>query len=303
MENSPLVTIAVCTRKRPEMVVKCLRSVIDQQTTFPFEIVVVENDTEQMARSVIEELIPDAAEKGVELRYFCEPEQGISHARNRCAAECRGKLMACLDDDEWAEPDWAQQLVEVQRETGADAVYGHWVPIYPEGFPEYIKKVQRPDSLVPEGGTLIKAAAGTILFTREALLSRTPPFDPAYGKTGSEDMDFTLFLTSRGKKIVKTYRAVLYEIQPLERAKMWYYWERHFRNCAMNAGIHYKYYYPLNGTRLNVRLIFKCLWEVIKTTPFLFVRPRQAFFKMGVYTFSCLGYAAFYLGIKRTGYH
>ena len=302
--TEPLVTIAVCTRKRPEMVVKCLRSLIAQVTDFRYDIVVVENDAEQITRAAIEELIPEAAEKGVELRYFCEPEQGISHARNRCAAECRGEFLAFLDDDEWTEPDWAQQLLEVQRETGADAVCGHLIPVFEEGFPEYIKRAVWQKSSVPEGGTLLRAGTGTILFTREALRLRTPPFDPAYGKIGGEDLDYTAFLTSQGKKIVKTYRAVLYEIQPIHpRAKMRYYWERWFRGGAINAGINYKYYYPLNGTRVNAWLFLKDLWEVIKTTPALLVRPRQAFLKMGSYFSRGLGFAAFYLGIKKIGYH
>ncbi|MDO4551715.1 MAG: glycosyltransferase [Planctomycetia bacterium] len=80
----PLVTIGVCTRKRPEMVVKCLRSLFELETSFKYDIVVVENDEEQTTRKEIETLKPEASACGIELRYYCEPEQNISIARNRC---------------------------------------------------------------------------------------------------------------------------------------------------------------------------------------------------------------------------
>ena len=80
--NRPFVSIAVCTFRRPEGIRDCLESLLAQKCEFPFEIVVVENEETQSSRTVIESFLPKAAEKGIDLRYFCETQRGISFARN-----------------------------------------------------------------------------------------------------------------------------------------------------------------------------------------------------------------------------
>ena len=67
-ESSPLVTVGVCTYKRPEGIAKCLRSLIDQQTSIPFDIVVTENDASQGSKAVIEQIADEAKEKGIEIQ-------------------------------------------------------------------------------------------------------------------------------------------------------------------------------------------------------------------------------------------
>ncbi len=300
--SEPLVTLAVCTRKRPEMVVRCLRSLIAQQTSFAFDIVVVENDVQQAARAAIESLIPEAAEKGIELRYFCEPEQNISIARNRCAAECRGEFLACLDDDEWAEADWVEQFVLVQQETDADAVCGHLAPVFEDGFPEYMKKTQWTFADVPEKTEMYKAPGGCMLFKKSTLCARTPPYDLNFGKTGGEDVDFSIFLTSQGKKIVKTYRAIIYEIQPLSRGKMRWCWERAFRTSLVGAAVHRRYYYCMNGARVNFKYFCMHAWLAIKNLPWLLIHPQQAMLIIGIHLAQCLGIIAYYLGVRKEGY-
>lgn len=303
MEKRPLVTIAVCTYKRPEMVERCLRSLFVQDAFFAFDIVVVENDVARGSRAVIEALILEAAEKGIDLRYYCEPEQNISAARNRCVAECRGEFLAFLDDDEWTEKDWVQNLVDVQRETEADAVCGEVIPVFEDGFPLYIQKVVYPLRAVAEGQELSRAPTGVILFRKTLFDLRKPVFDPAFGKTGSEDIDFTCFIVTQQKRIVKTFRAKAYEIQPLSRGKMRFYWERVFRTCSVSAGINRKYYGFLNGTLVNLRLFLKNFILFGISLPFLLTFQKRRFFKSGLDAAACLGFIAYIFGIKKTGYH
>ncbi len=300
MENNFLVTITVCTYKRPEMVVRCLRSLIAQQTDFSFDIVVVENDAAQGSREVIEALIPEAAEKGIALRYYCESVQNISAARNRCVAECQGEFLAMMDDDEWAAADWAQKLMDAQRETGADVVSGCVEPLYEDGFPNYLKDVllwyRGP---FVDKQSVMQTATNSSLFRKSVLETRPEPFDLQYGKSGGEDTELSFYLISQGVKMVKTSQAVVYEVQPLSRASMMYYWRRIYREGHLAAGIHVKYYYRMNGTRVNAWVFFKGGWEILKAVPLLLVTPRKAIFRMGFHACRSLGILAWYLGFKK----
>lgn len=300
MENHPLVTIAVCTYKRETMMEKCLRSLIAQETDFRYDIVVVENDAAQGARAMIESMIPSAAEKGVEIRYYCETQPSISLSRNRCVAECRGEFLAFIDDDEWAAPDWLAKLVEVQRETGADVVSGCAEPIYAEGYPEYLKGMllwYRGN--FREKQEITQTATNSVLLRKTALELRTPFFNPAY--TRSSDTEMSFFLRSHGIKMVKTHQAMVYETQPLSRGRMTYYWGRAFREANVIAGLHREYYYRMNGFRVNARLFMGSLWEMLKTLPMLVIRPRRAFFWLVFQTCRAAGIAAWYLGAKGGG--
>ena len=57
----------------------------------------------------------DEAEKLVArygFRYALEPHPGHSWARNKAVAECRGEILAFMDDDMIADPHWLSAIVK-----------------------------------------------------------------------------------------------------------------------------------------------------------------------------------------------
>ena len=293
--TSPLVTVGVCTYKRPEGIAKCLRSLIDQQTTIPFDIVVTENDASQGAKGIIEQIAEDAKEKGIEIRYYCEPEPNISIARNRCAAECRGEFLAFIDDDEWAEPDWLEKLVEVQREYNADVVHGLTLPEYEQGFPETMKGLIDFRKYWHEGMVIESTATGCTLFRLAMLKTRDFPFDVSFGKTGGEDTECTFFLfQKKGAKIIQSFKPIVYEFYPVERSKISYYWKRSYREGFFQSKIYRKYYYRLVGAKVNIKRALRSLWTCICYIPMLFYKPRRAFTSIMSGFASFCGIIAFY---------
>ncbi|MDO4551714.1 MAG: hypothetical protein Q4C96_10745, partial [Planctomycetia bacterium] len=194
---------------------------------------------------------------------------------------------------------WLQSLVDVQRETGADVVNGCVEPQYEEGFPSYLKGIllwYRGN--FQEKQEVYQAPTGSVLYKRKMFFLRTPAFNLVYGKTGGEDTEFSFFLISRGIKMVKTHQALAYEFQPLERGKMLYYWRRIFRQSHLAAGIHYRYYYRMNGARVNGWLFLKGVGEILRNIPLLLIMPRKAFFRMGFHFSRSLGILAWHLGIQ-----
>ena len=66
----------------------------------------------------------------------------MAHARNSGVAAARAPLIAFLDDDEEAPPQWLAGLMQVQAETDADVVFG---PVRGRA-PESVNSCQAPSS-------------------------------------------------------------------------------------------------------------------------------------------------------------
>lgn len=293
---SPLVTIGVCTYKRPEGIAKCLRSLIDQQTSVPFDIVVTENDPAQGSKAVIEQIADEAKGKGIEIRYYCEPEPNISIARNRCVAECRGEFLAFIDDDEWAEPDWLEKLVEVQREYDADVVHGLEINEYVEGFPESLKGFFDFRKYWHEGMVVESTATNSTLFRLCTLQCREEPFDISFGKTSGEDTECTFYLFQIGKaKIIQSLKPVVHDVHPLERGRISYFVRRAYREGYLQSKIYHMYYYRQVGAKVNFKRAMSSLFSSISHIPMLFYKPRRGFVIIARGLAAFWGILAFYL--------
>ncbi len=94
--------MVVCTRNRPAQLDQCLSSLA--ALDYPeYDVVVVDNaPSDQRSREV-------ALRWGV--RYFTEPVRGLSRARNCGARASSSEIVAFIDDDALAEPDWLSVLV------------------------------------------------------------------------------------------------------------------------------------------------------------------------------------------------
>lgn len=114
-DKGPVVSAIIPTYKRPKLVTRAIRSVLNQ-TIQDIEIIVVDDaspdDTEAVVRSV------DSAR----VRYIRhESNRGLPASRNTGIHAARGKFIAFLDDDdEWLPEKLAKQLRFVE-EYGLDA--------------------------------------------------------------------------------------------------------------------------------------------------------------------------------------
>jgi GT2 family glycosyltransferase len=96
-------TVAICTRERPEDLDRALSGVAGL-THRPEEIIVVDNAPATLAtRRVVE--------RWRTVRYVHEPGRGLDRARNRALRESRTEIVAFVDDDAVAEPEWLAALL------------------------------------------------------------------------------------------------------------------------------------------------------------------------------------------------
>lgn len=218
---TPLISVCVCTYRRPEQLEQLLKK-LDQQVTrglFKFSIVVVDNDAQQSARRIVESCAERAR---VPIAYNVEPQQNIAVARNKSVTMAAGELVAFIDDDEEPSNEWLCRLYEVLIEYGADGVLGPVLPKFEKDAPNWAVKgqvFQRPG--FKTGAVIHWSVTGTgnVLIKREILLESDGPFNPQLG-AGGEDIDFFCRAMSRGRMFVWSAEAVCHERVPPERTRV-----------------------------------------------------------------------------------
>jgi GT2 family glycosyltransferase len=109
------ITACVCTRDRSELLARALRSLL-AQTRPADDILVVDNAPRtDAAERLVREEFPTA-------RYVREPVAGLDVARNRALADSTRQVVAFLDDDAVAAPDWLAHTERVFLESERIAV-------------------------------------------------------------------------------------------------------------------------------------------------------------------------------------
>jgi glycosyltransferase involved in cell wall biosynthesis len=126
---APLVSAIICTHNRDTYLGAATDSLLKQD--FPdFEVVVVDNASNDRTGSVVEERLCDPR-----LKYVYEPAIGLSVARNTGAKESRGGILAYLDDDAVASPGWLSRLYAAYQSNEKLAVAGGKVTLlWPPGL-------------------------------------------------------------------------------------------------------------------------------------------------------------------------
>lgn len=122
-EPLPSITVAVCTRDRPEDLARCLEAI--SKLDYPdYEVVVVDNaPATDATRRIVAERFPG-------MRYVLEQRPGLDWARNRAIAEARGEVIAYTDDDTEVDSGWLLAIGRLfAASPGLAAVTGSVVPL------------------------------------------------------------------------------------------------------------------------------------------------------------------------------
>lgn len=96
------ITVAICTRERPDPLERCLRSVAESSLR-PQQILVIDNAPLSDATACVVARFPG-------VQYHCEPRIGLSTARNTALALATGEIVAFADDDVVVHPDWLSRI-------------------------------------------------------------------------------------------------------------------------------------------------------------------------------------------------
>lgn len=234
-----LISVCIPTYRRPGLLGRLLESLVVQDSgDFSYDVVVVDNDPGKSAQGVAakyRELLP------VPLTYVAEPVPNISLARNRAIASSTGALIAFIDDDEYPGKAWLQNLYVVFKGYEARGVLGPVVPQYSGKPPRWLVRsglAERPT--FPTGTILtntLHMRTGNVLLDRGLVPPGELAFDPAYGHSGGEDVDFFRRMLVRGYRFVWSNEAWVYEEVPPDRQKRSFYTLLALRRGVTNAKI------------------------------------------------------------------
>jgi cellulose synthase/poly-beta-1,6-N-acetylglucosamine synthase-like glycosyltransferase len=139
-------------------------------------------------------MVKQADASNIAVQYICEPQKGLSKARNAGLAQAKGEFILFTDDDVLPSEDWAEQLVVPLNDGTYDAVTGrvslspalkrHWqTPMHNAWM------AINDASVTSEAPVLIGANMG---FHRRVLES-VPLFDPELGVGALGVAEETLF--------------------------------------------------------------------------------------------------------------
>lgn len=228
--NKPLISMCICTFRRPEGIRRALNSLIDAEipTGWQVEFIVVDNDVNRSGSDIIKSISvnrPTAV-----IRYFVESHPGVSHARNRCLREARGSILTFIDDDEYVGSNWLVQLVLALEGHQADAVFGPVIPCFERTPPPWIEPAGTHYRARFSTGSTVdwkNAQTNNVAF-RRTLLNSGNIFSVYFTKTGGEDSLFFAMAAASGKKLIWCDDAIVTETVPLKRMTRRWVLERAF---------------------------------------------------------------------------
>ncbi len=202
MSSDILLSVVICTYNRAELSKICLASVLGAMQSFDnVEVVVVDNNSKDATADTIQTAI--AGKKNA--RYVFEPAQGLSHARNRGAAEARGHYVGYIDDECIVDAAWLEAALNVIR-THHPAVfggpYGAW---YQGEKPAWYKDEYASTTHKMSEARALKTdefVSGGNLFVERQRIADLEGFDPNFGMAGTkisygEETDFQIRLRAQ----------------------------------------------------------------------------------------------------------
>ncbi len=117
----PTASVAVVTYERPTYVERCLRQLL-AQTCPPKEIIVVDSSTGRDTERLVREGFPSV------VYAICPAGRGATGtARNISYRLATGEVLAFVDDDAFAEPDWLASLLPLFDDPSVGAVGGRQI--------------------------------------------------------------------------------------------------------------------------------------------------------------------------------
>ncbi|MEA5511207.1 glycosyltransferase family 2 protein [Crocosphaera sp. UHCC 0190] len=131
------IAAIICTHNRDRYLGDAIDSLLAQEGT-NYEILVVDNGSTDTTKQVVESRLSHPR-----LKYVYEPILGLSVARNTGAQETTAPILAYLDDDAIASPQWLRVLVDAYQHQEKLAIAGGKVTlIWPEGIspPQWISE-------------------------------------------------------------------------------------------------------------------------------------------------------------------
>ncbi len=115
VQNGPVISVVIATYDRYPVLAEAIDLLISQNLDHGLlDLVVVDNSVDQSQAAAFSKRYASVSN----LRYILEPIVGLSNARNVGVRESKAPIVAFMDDDAIAAPDWCAQLHDAFSNAG-----------------------------------------------------------------------------------------------------------------------------------------------------------------------------------------
>lgn len=215
------LSLIISTYNNATSLIRTLQSVAEQDAEKSlWECIVVNNNSTDDTKSRVEEFIN--SHNDINLRLIDEPQQGLSHARNKGIAESQGNIIAFIDDDETINKGFISAYIDLFNNHGAFAGAGAIEVRYDKARPKWMshyteKMIGNPINLGNKITTItstITPAGGNMAFNRE-IFTLYGGFDTELGRKGSqllggEENELYDRLRNLGERVYYAPNAIVY---------------------------------------------------------------------------------------------
>lgn len=237
------VSVVICayTLERWELLCKAVDSCIDQ-TLVPHEVVVVIDHND--------ELLARASKEFAAARVMANRStKGLSGARNTGVMATTGDVIAFLDDDARAEPDWLAQLCAPLKDDDVAGVGGwivpQWLTVQAKWFPHtYYWILGCSYAGLPETGATLRNPIGANMVLRREVFNAVGGFTSGIGRIGKvplgcEETELCIRYTSArpDERFVLAHDAVVHHAVPASRLSWRYFWSRCWAEGLSKAAV------------------------------------------------------------------
>jgi glucosyl-dolichyl phosphate glucuronosyltransferase len=233
-EPKMAITVVLCTYNRDRSLRVALNSLAASviPETLEWEILVVDNNSNDQTREIVEEFCNRHPGR---FRYLFEAQQGKSYALNSGIREARGNVLAFTDDDVTVDPSWLQNLVAALQTDEWAGVGGRVLPKWDCSPPRWLSTASRHafGPLVgfdpsPKACQLKEAPIGANMAYRREMFEKYGGFrtdlGPLAGKYGTnEDSEFGDRLLSEGERLRYEPSALVHHPVPRNRMEKQYF--------------------------------------------------------------------------------
>jgi len=206
------VTVVVCTYNRCNLLAAALASLAASTlpASFEWEVVVVDNNSSDKTRDVVEEFCRRYPGR---FRYLQEAQQGVSHARNAGIRESRGDVLAFMDDDVTVGPEWLWNLTAALQTGEWMGAGGRIIPVWSSNPPKWlpIERLQLSGPFVAfdpgsKPGPLREPPFGANMAFRKEAFEKYGSFRTDLGRRANnllsnEDTEFGRRLLKNGERL------------------------------------------------------------------------------------------------------
>ena len=114
LQTLPLVSVVVITYNHEGFIDNCIGQIINQKTSFPFELIISEDCSTDQTRSIL--FIYQSKYPNLIRVLFSDFNVGITKNTLRADLRTRGKYIAyCEGDDYWIDPEKLQKQVSIME--------------------------------------------------------------------------------------------------------------------------------------------------------------------------------------------